>query len=639
MAQRTLESFNLGPLSLRNRLVMAPITTQYADERGRVTAQLRAHYETRARGGVALIIVEASYVLPVGQAFANQLGIYDDQLVPGLAELALSIKRHGCAAAIQLHHGGRMAKSSLSGLQPVAPSAIADPRGELPRALDETEIRATEHAFARAAERAREAGFDGVEIHGAHAYLIDQFISPASNRRADAYGGSVENRARFLVEVLTTVREAVGSGYPVWVRMNGREYGVEGGTTPEDAGAVARLAEDAGAAAIHVSAYGPATPTNRTTAVFKPAVIAGLAASMKRSVSIPVIAVGRITPDAAEELLESGAADLVAMGKALLADPELPRKLTEGREDEVVPCIACMHCRDCLMLAASGGIRCQVNPGLGCDHEPPALPATVSRRVLVVGGGPAGMVAALAAARRGHAVTLWEKERALGGQLLQAAVPPHKDRIGFFTRYLVRELGRSGVKVELQREASVNDVVSWRPDAVIVATGARPLKPDIPGLARAGAVEAGAVLDGSVRPGRRVVVIGGELVGCETAEYLAEHGRIVTLVRRGPEMAAKIGPSLRAFVLERLRQKGVAMLTGVRYVEATPAGLTVALPDGQSLSIRADTLVLATGYEGEAGLYRTLRGKVLELHAAGDCLGPESIGEAVRTGYAAGCRV
>jgi len=639
MALRTLESFNLGSLSLRNRLVMAPITTQYAEQRGRVTAQLKAHYEARARGGAGLIIVEATYVLPVGQAFANQLGIYGDELVPGLAGLAAAIKQHGCAAAIQLHHGGRMAKSSLSGLQPVAPSAIADPRGELPRQLDEAEIQATAGAFARAAERARDAGFDGVEIHGAHAYLIDQFISPASNKRTDAYGGPVENRARFLVEVLTAVRAAVGPGYPVWVRMNGREYGVEGGTTLEDALTVASLAEQAGAAAIHVSAYGPATPTNRTTATFKPAVIAELAASMKQSISIPVIAVGRITPEAAEDLLESGAADLVAMGKALRADPELPRKLTEGREDEIVPCIVCMHCRDCLMLATPGGIRCQVNPRLGCDHEPPAVAARASKRILVVGGGPAGIVAAVTAARRGHTVTLWEKGRALGGQLLQASVPPHKDRIGFYARHLARELGGSGVTVELQREAGVDDVLAWRPDAVIVATGARALAPDIPGLARAGAVEAGAVLDGSVRPGRRVVVIGGELVGCETAEYLAEHGRIVTLVRRGAEMATKVGPSLRTFVLERLRQKGVAMLTGVRYVEATPAGLTVATPDGQTLSIRADTLVLATGYTGEASLYRALQGRVPELYAAGDCTGPESIGEAVRTGYAAGCRV
>ncbi|MCK9357361.1 MAG: FAD-dependent oxidoreductase, partial [Dehalococcoidia bacterium] len=498
MARRVLEPLTLGSLQLRNRLVMAPVTTQYADERGRVTEQLKAHYETRARGGAGLIIVEASYVLPVGQAFKDQLGIYDDSLIPGLRQLAAAIKRQGCVAAIQLHHAGRMAKSGLSGLQPVAPSAIADPRGEQPRALDASAIRSTVRSFAEAAARAKEAGFDGVEIHGAHAYLIDQFISPSANRRTDAYGGPLENRARFMLEVVAAAREAVGADYPVWLRMNGREYGVEGGTTLEDALEVARLAERAGAAAIHVSAYGPATPTNRTTAGFQPAVIADLAAAMKHAVSIPVMAVGRITPEAAEDLLESGAADLVALGKALLADPDLPGKLVEGRDEEIVPCIVCMHCRDSLMLAAPGGIRCQVNPRLGCDHEPAAVAAPVSKKVLIVGGGPAGMVAALTAARRGHSVTLWERGRALGGQLLQAAVPPHKDRIGCYTRFLARELGRSGVVVELQREATVEEVLGARPDAVVVATGARPLSPDIPGLKRAGAVEAGAVLDGSV---------------------------------------------------------------------------------------------------------------------------------------------
>jgi 2,4-dienoyl-CoA reductase-like NADH-dependent reductase (Old Yellow Enzyme family) len=270
MTRRVLEPFGLGPLSLKNRLVLAPITTQYAGERGSVTERLKAHYEARARGGVGLIIVEATYVDPVGQAFVNQLGIYDDSLVPGLRELAAVIKRHGCVAAIQIHHGGRMARSDQSGMQPVAPSAIADPRGELPRELSEAEIQATVKSFILAAVRAQEAGFGAIEVHGAHSYLVDGFISPASNKRTDKYGGSVANRARFMVEILEGVRAATGPGFPVWVRMNGREYGVEGGTTLEQALEVARLAERAGAVAVHVSAYGPATPTNRTTAVFKP---------------------------------------------------------------------------------------------------------------------------------------------------------------------------------------------------------------------------------------------------------------------------------------------------------------------------------------------------------------------------------
>ncbi|MBE9505435.1 MAG: NADH:flavin oxidoreductase, partial [Chloroflexi bacterium] len=471
MTRRVLEPFHLGPLPLRNRIVMAPITSQYADEKGRVTEQLKAHYEARARGGTGLIIVEASYIEPVGQAFANQLGIYDDVLLPGLRDLAGVIKRHGAVAAIQLHHGGRMAKSSLTGMQPVAPSAIADSRGELPRELSREEIRSVVDSFAHAAVLAKQAGFDAVELHGAHSYLIDEFISGAANKRTDEYGGDIANRARLLVEVIAAVRAATGAEYPVWVRMNGREYGVEEGTSLEEAVEVAKLAEQAGCVAVHVSAYGPSTPTNRTTAVFKPAVIAELAGAMKGALRMPVIAVGRITPDSAEELLEEGSTDLVAIGKALLADPELASKLAAGKEEDIVPCMVCMHCRDTLMAPDTLGIRCQVNPRLGRDHEPAPAAAAPVKRVLVVGGGPGGMAAAIAAAARGHSVTLWEKGRRLGGQLLQAAVPPHKDRMALFTRYLEAQLHREGVAIELQRDATVEAIVDERPDVVVLATG------------------------------------------------------------------------------------------------------------------------------------------------------------------------
>jgi len=639
MTRRALEPFRLGPLSLKNRLVFAPITTQYAGERGRVTEQLMAHYAVRARGGVGLVIVEATYVDPVGQAFVNQLGIYNDDLVPGLRELAGVIKRHGCAAAIQIHHGGRMARSGVTGMQPVAPSAIADPRGEMPRELSEAEIQTTVKSFVLAAVRAQEAGFGAVEVHGAHSYLVDGFISPASNRRTDNYGGSVANRARFMVEILEGIRAATGPGFPVWVRMNGREYGVEGGTTLDEALEVARLAERAGAVAVHVSAYGPATPTNRTTAVFKPAVIADLSAAMKQALSVPVMAVGRITPQAAEEMLETGRADLIVVGKALLADPEIPRKLMAGRDDRIAPCIVCMHCRDSLMAPGVVGITCQVNPRLGRDYEPEASETTNPKRVLVVGGGPAGMVAAATAAERGHAVTLWERGAALGGQLLPAAVPPHKDRIRTFADYLIRELVRTGVAVELEREATMDAIVEARPDAVIVANGPQQTLPAIPGFEAAGAVDAVAVLSGSARVGRRVVIVGGELVGCETAEFLAERARVVTVTRRGPEMATSVGPSLRQFFLDRLQQKGVTLLPGVRYVMARPGCLTVQKANGDTVDLEADTLVYATGSAGDARLYQSLTDRVAEVYMVGDCAEPRAIGDAVRDGYDVGCRV
>ncbi|TFH36856.1 MAG: FAD-dependent oxidoreductase [Dehalococcoidia bacterium] len=639
MTRRVLEPFRLGPLSLKNRLVFAPITTGYAGERGDVTTQLLAHYEARARGGAGLIIVEATYVDPVGQVFNHQLGIYDDSLVPGLRELAGVIKKHGCAVAIQIHHGGRMARSQFTGMQPVAPSAIADPKGEIPRELSEADVRDTVQSFVRAAVRAREAGFSAVEIHGAHSYLVDQFISPAANLRTDCYGGNVANRARFMVEIFEGVRAATGPGFPVWVRINGREYGVDGGTTLEDALQVAKLAERAGSVAVHVSAYGPATPTNRTTAVFKPAVLADLAAAMKQVLSVPVIAVGRITPDAAEDLIETNRADLIAVGKGLLADPDIPRKLAAGREDRIVPCIVCMSCRDVLQTPSLVGITCQVNPRLGRDFEPDAAETTNPRRVLVVGGGPAGMVAAAIAAERGHSVTLWERTGALGGQLLQAAVPPHKDRIRAYTEYLKRELARTRVKVELEREANEEAILKAQADVVVLATGPRQGIPDVPGIESAGAVDATAVLDGAAEVGRRVVIIGGELVGCETAEFLAERGRTVTVTRRGPEMATGVGPSLRPFLLDRLRQKGVVLLPGVKYLSARPGCLTVQTADGATLALEADTIVRATGSLADARLHDALEGKVAEVCMVGDCAEPRKIGDAVREAYEVGRRL
>jgi 2,4-dienoyl-CoA reductase-like NADH-dependent reductase (Old Yellow Enzyme family)/thioredoxin reductase len=639
MTRRVLEPFQLGPLSLKNRFVFAPITTQYAGERGQVTELLKAHYDVRARGGAALIIVEATYVEPVGQTFFNQLGIFDDSLVPGLRELAAVIKRHGCAAAIQIHHGGRMARPSLSGMQPVAPSAIANPRGEMPRELSEEEIRAIVESFVRAAVRAREAGFGAVELHGAHSYLVDQFISPASNLRTDRYGGSVANRARFMVEILEGVRVATGPGFPVWVRMNGREYGLEGGSTLEDSLEVARLAERAGSVAVHVSAYGPATPTNRTTAVFKPAVIADLAAAVKGAVSVPVIAVGRITPEAADGLIDAGGADLIAIGKGLLADPDIPKKLAAGHEDRITPCIVCMHCRDMLQLPVHSAVTCQVNPRLGRDLEPEATETTNPRKVLVIGGGPAGMVAAATAAERGHSVTLWEKSGALGGQLLPAALPPHKDRLRAYTEYLKRELVRTGVSVELEREATVESVTQAGPDVVILATGPRQTLPDIPGIETAGVVDAVSVLTGAARVGKKVVIIGGELVGCETAEFLAERGSVVTVTRRGPEMATKVGPSLRQFFLDRLRHKGVTLMPGVRYVSVRPGCLTVETAGGATVELAADTLVYATGSTGDARLCQELEGTSAEVYMAGDCAEPRFIGDAVREGYVVGRRL
>jgi 2,4-dienoyl-CoA reductase-like NADH-dependent reductase (Old Yellow Enzyme family)/thioredoxin reductase len=638
MSGKFWEPFRIGRMELKNRVVMPPMVTRYAADDGSVTERTKNYYEARARGGAGLIIVEATYVHRQGWAFLNQIGISDDKFIPGLKGLVDVVHRHGAKIAIQLHHGGREAKSTVNGLQPVSASPLPGMGGETPREMTVDEIAETVAYFADAALRAKTAGFDGVELHGAHGYLIDQFLSPNSNKRTDEYGGSVRNRARFFLEIIADVKEAVGDDYPVWCRMDGKEYGVEG-ITLEDAKKTARLVEEAGLEAIHVSSWGPASPVNRTTATFTPAVIEDLAAGIKKAVSIPVIAVGRITPEDAERILQAGKADLIAIGKAMLADAEWTNKVAAGRTDDITPCIICNGCRDDLRNPKLVGIRCSANATLGREKESEITPADKPKKVLVAGGGPAGMEAARVASLRGHKVMLWEKESHLGGQLVQAAIPPHKDRIGPLTRYLETQLRKLGVEIQLGKEATESAVAEFKPDAMVVATGVKPFLPDIPGLDKAGAVQAGDVLEGKAKVGDKVAIIGGELVGCETAEFLADQGKQVTVMRRGAEMATGVGPSNRAFFLSRLLDKGVTLLVEVKYEGISPEGVVVTTRDGEERTIEANTVVLAAGAVSDTALYDAIKDKVSEVYHIGDCVEPRTIVDAIGEGYRTGQKI
>ncbi len=630
-------SFQLGPMSLRNRVVLPPMGTNAADEEGGVTPRVLDYYERRAGGGASLIIVEGVCIdQSCGKAVEHPLGIDDDRFISGLRQLADAIHRGGAKAAIQLHHAGRATSRAATGGQPVGPSALPAVDGSPARELTLAEIHNVVRRFALAASRAKESGFDAVELHAASNYLVYQFLSSKWNQRHDGYGGSLEKRARFFIEALEAIRQAVGPGFPFWPRLNCMVVADDAGYTPEDAVALSGIAEKAGAYAIHVSSFAERRQRRPPSAAPRGGLLP-LIETIRKAVKVPVIASTGIDADLGEAALREGKADLIAMGRALIADPELPNKVRQGRDGDVLPCIVCNHCSDVLRPGRPGGqpMECTVNPAVLREREFAIVPAVKPKRVLVIGGGPAGLAAAMLAGLRGHEVTLWEKGQRLGGQLFYAAIPPYKQTLKPLLDYLVRQVYAAGAKVELGREATPEAVRQLRPEAVIVATGARTIVPDIPGIASGRVFGALEVLGGEVDVGGRVAVIGGELVSCEVAEFLVQQGRSVTVMRRGPDMAARMESSRRLSMLERLAYKGVRLLPGVTYRRITADGIEVGLPDGRNETVPADSVVLAAGARSSSGLYQALSGEV-PTYLAGDAVEPRGIREAIHEGAVVG---
>ena len=639
---RLFSTGTMGRMELRNRVVMAPMVVQLASETGAVTPRTVEHYARRAAGGAGLVIVEATYVAPEGKAFACQLGIDRDGLVPGHFELVEAVHRQGAKVALQIHHGGGRADPALTGGVLLAPSPVAqDTSSVVPREATVTEIEAAAAAYARGADRARRAGYDAVEIHGAHGYLIHEFLSPASNRRADAYGGSPENRRRFAGLVIRRVREAVGARFPVLFRLS-----AEGGYGIEEAVEISGALEAWGVDAIHVSIGGTApitlVPPDTSPMARPEGWLTGYAATIKRRVSVPLIVVGEIRhPAFAEEVLAEGKADFIALGRQLLADPDWPAKAEAGRDDEIRPCISCDHCRLALLWARP--IRCLVNPETGREREFSAVgPAAAPRRVIVVGGGPAGLEAARAAAARGHHVRLYERSAELGGQLQLAALPPHKEKIEWLRRCLVTQAQKAGVELSTSTVFRPEGLAEGEVDAVVVATGARPGEEQVPGARPGQILSAWEVLQG--RPpatNLAVVVLGGRQMGCETAEFLAERGNRVTLVSRSraEDLAGDVVPSYRGPLLARLRRLGVVLRTRSDLREVRDGRAVVVEEGGREETVGADLVILARGSMPEPTWLELLRRKVPEVHAVGDCVEPRIIADALYEGAWAGSHI
>ncbi len=642
---RLFQPGRIGSMEIKNRVVMPPMGTNMATADGEVTEDIVAHYRERARGGTGLIIVETTCVdAPAGKTTAFQLAASDDRFIPGLGRLADDIHRHGSRAVLQLQHGGRGTKQSITGVQPVAPSAVPMPygtqvgyEGEVPRELSVSEIKELVLRFATAAARAKKAGFDGVEIHSTGYYLVAQFISSTANLRRDEYGGSLPNRARFLTEIVQAVRETVGRDYPLLCKVSAMELGPGAGLTFEEAQQVARLAQEAGADALEIAAmlWGVIPQIPPPTAEASGGLLPFMD-GLKKAVSIPVIAAGRITPELGEKALQEGHADFIAMGKALIADPELPLKAASGRLDEIRPCIGCLRCIDNQTVKGKG-IMCSVNAAAGRETSARMRRAEKSRRIVVVGGGPAGMEAARVAALRGHDVTLLEREDSLGGQLREAVVPPHKDNLGPFVEYLKRQMSKRGVKVRTGVEATVGLVSEARPDAVVLAAGVSAARPAARGLEAVPLLMARDVLRGA-GVGDRVLIIGGGLVGCETAEFVAGGGKSVTVVEMLDEVAGVTPLALRKMLVARMAEAKIRVITGATCQDFTSGTVRITTVGGEG-TLSFDTVVLAAGGRPDQSLREDLEKLVPEVYLAGDCLEPRGIAEAMADGLRIGLAV
>ena len=636
------EPIRIGGITLKNRIVSAPTSLNWQAVDGNLTPETIAYYELKAKGGAAVVTLGESIVhSATGKSHDRQVELDNPTCLVSLTQLARAIKRHGAVPNIELSHGGKwgglssIAGADKGGKAAYGPSPEHTELGEVLEMPEELILEIAE-SFGKGAAVAKRAGFEMCLIHAAHGWLFGQFLSRRTNRRTDRFGGSFENRARFLMMALDSVRAAVGPGFPIEVRISGDEF-KDGGIDAAEGLALAKLL-DGKCDLINVSAgiHEDLELYIRThpTLFLEPGCNVYLAEAIRKEVKVPISTVGGLTtPQLMEDIIAQGKADLVELARPLLADPYLPVKAREGRDREITTCLRCMSCfGDSL---ATANLRCAVNPVIGNEFNQQilAVQPTTPKTVLVAGGGPGGMEAAVTAASRGHKVILCEKTGRLGGALKFAAHTDFKQDLNTFAEHLAYRMELQGVEVRLNTRVTPELVEELQPDTLFIAVGAKPIIPPMPGIGSDKVVLAEQVYGNEASLGGTVVILGGGLVGAETAIHLARKGKRVTIVEMRDGIALDAEIFYRTAVLVELRSGGIGQVTSARGSRIADEGLWIEDADGTERLLKADTVVNAVGYRADEDSVGVLRNLTRSVHVIGDCRKPGKVTDAVFDGY------